>query len=136
MKSTSRRLRDGTAGKSERRSSQEANRGANRSKKNSQAHSGIHNRRDKRYPFAPSRHPVSEAEATAPSVDKPETASWDTIPEWKEALMLWLSWNSTYEKVASRMCKEGVDQRKIEAMMDEMDQLRRRAIEMSERMIS
>jgi len=50
--------------------------------------------------------------------------------------MLWLSWNSTYEKVTARMCKPGQDSAKLEAMMDEMDQLRKRAIELSEEVLA
>ena len=55
--------------------------------------------------------------------------------EWNEALMLWLSWNSTYEKVTAKMCKPGQNATKLERLMDEMDQLRSRAIETTERLL-
>ncbi|MCE9543944.1 MAG: hypothetical protein K8T25_00235 [Planctomycetia bacterium] len=96
---------------------------------------GMHQRRDKRFPFAnrsladlpPSSLPGS-ASATAP-------LAADPLMPWKEAVMLWLSWNSTYEKLTAKMCKPGQDQAKLEILMDEMDQLRKRAIELSEKLI-
>lgn len=100
---------------------------------------GIHHRRDKRYPFreGPLRpEDIAEVEAfeSRNGEDSGETEA--RIPEWSEALMLWLSWNSTYEKLTARMCKPGQDSRKIEALMDEMDQLRSRAIQVSEGLLA
>lgn len=65
--------------------------------------------------------------------------SEDTTDEaaaaWNEALMLWLSWNSTYEKVTAKMCKSGQDATKLERLMDEMDQLRTQAIKTTEQLL-
>ncbi|NIL99247.1 MAG: hypothetical protein GTO62_19640 [Planctomycetales bacterium] len=58
------------------------------------------------------------------------------VPEWQEALMLWLSWNSTYQKLTAKMCKAGQNQAKVERMMDELDELRARALQLSEKIIN
>jgi len=98
---------------------------------------GIHHRRDKRYPLGAARpRPEEIAELSEEILDSPEDEIDSDEIKWKEALMLWLSWNSTYEKVTARMCKPGQDQQKLEAMMDEMDRLRRQAIDLSEKLIA
>ena len=100
--------------------------------------SGIHHRRDKRYPLQSGRSVADleaahayESDQTEVDVDVQEKVD----AEWNEALMLWLSWNSTYEKVTAKMCKPGQNASKLERMMDEMDQLRSRAIETTERLL-
>ena len=100
--------------------------------------SGIHHRRDKRFPLQSGRSVTDlqaanayEAEQSDDDVDREEHVD----AEWNEALMLWLSWNSTYEKVTAKMCKPGQNASKLERMMDEMDQLRSRAIETTERLL-
>jgi len=99
---------------------------------------GIHHRRDKRYPLQSSR-PVADVEAehhfSANQSDGEDICHDNMDAEWNEALMLWLSWNSTYEKVTAKMCKPGQNVTKLERMMDEMDQLRSRAIETTERLL-
>ena len=64
-----------------------------------------------------------------------EQASDEAAAAWNEALMLWLSWNSTYEKVTAKMCKPGQDTTKLERLMDEMDQLRIQAIKSTEQLL-
>ena len=99
---------------------------------NAQRFGGMHQRRDKRFPLAakglPDLVPLPPKQPIAPLAAEPLTA-------WKEAVMLWLSWNSTQEKLTSKMCKPGQDQKKIEALLDEADGLRQRAIEVSEKLI-
>jgi hypothetical protein len=95
---------------------------------------GIHQRREKRFPFSTRITPDMLVPVVAAPLTPP--LSSDPLTPWKEAVMLWLSWNSTYEKVTAKMCKPGHDQNKIEALMDEMDKLRGRAIELSERLFS
>lgn len=103
---------------------------------------GIHNRRDKRFPMANSRVGVDEAlrGGTVPEVEhrvdaEHLTAASDEQAAWQEAVMLWLSWNSTYEKLTAKMFRAGTDQQKLEALMDEMDLLRKQAISLSEELI-
>ena len=100
-------------------------------------YSGIHNRRDKRYPFRSGRlRPEDLAEAEAYEAQKNQSDEGTVeVPAWQEALMLWLSWNSTYEKLTAKMCKPGQSQAKLEALMDELDQLRASALQLSEKLI-
>ena len=99
---------------------------------------GIHHRRDKRYPMQ-SSNSMADVEAAQHFAENKAESSGnqlnDVDAEWNEALMLWLSWNSTYEKVTAKMCKPGHNASKLERMMDEMDQLRNRAIETTERLL-
>merc|ERR1712050_48275 len=92
---------------------------------NSPRVSGIHNRRDKRFFCEKPRPALEDAiemssqttdteaghEAAAPSSDR---------PDWNEAIMLWLSWNSTYEKATAKMYKGG-NKEKLRAMVNEME---------------
>ena len=53
------------------------------------------------------------------------------VGQWNEAIMLWLSWNSTYEKATEKMYK-GASKEKLRAMLSEMEYLRKQAIELSQ----
>lgn len=109
---------------------------ANRGSQTKATFSGIHHRRDKRYPLQSSNLDPAQIQAAQEQVsDQQDPIEADSDAEWNEALMLWLSWNSTYEKVTAKMCKQGQDSGKLERLMDEMDQLRSRAIETTERLL-
>jgi len=99
---------------------------------NAHRYGGIHLRRDKRYHLGSRGVPAVPQLETAP---KTAPLSADPLTQWKEAVMLWLSWHSTQEKLTAKMCKPGQDQNKIEALLDEADKLRKRAIELSEDLI-
>jgi hypothetical protein len=112
--------------------------GANHSNQTKATFSGIHHRRDKRYPLQSSNLDPAQIQAAQEYVSEQQDliqAEGASDAEWNEALMLWLSWNSTYEKVTAKMCKQGQDSGKLERLMDEMDQLRSRAIETTERLL-
>ena len=100
---------------------------------NAQRFGGMHQRRDKRFPFAHKYLP--DGSLSAPPAEAPLPLAADPLTAWKEAVMLWLSWNSTQEKLTAKMCKPGQDQHKIEALLDEADALRKRALELSENLI-
>ena len=51
---------------------------------------------------------------------------------WSRAIGMWLEWSSAYEEVAGRIFEEGEVATKLEALLDEMDQLRLEAVELSE----
>ena len=99
---------------------------------------GIHHRRDKRFPLQSGRS-IADIEVArdfdTDQLEEEEAAVEQLDVEWNEALMLWLSWNSTYEKVTAKMCKPGHNANKLERLMDEMDQLRSRAIKTTERLL-
>ncbi len=101
--------------------------------------SGIHHRRDKRFPMQAGHMTPADIQA-AQEVESneqllAEQARDEAAAAWNEALMLWLSWNSTYEKVTAKMCKPGQDTTKLERLMDEMDQLRIQAIKSTEQLL-
>ena len=54
----------------------------------------------------------------------------------RQAVALWLRWNEAYEQVTAEAFQSRHDQRKLEAMMDEMDSVRRQAIDLSKKAIS
>lgn len=77
---------------------------------------------------------MSSARPVAPakeSAEQSESRGAELPSSCAEALHLWLRWNSAYEHVTEEMFHAGQDQRKMEALMDEMDQLRRQAIDLS-----
>ena len=118
------------ASRSRNQRSRHSSRGRGRRAGNSTRISGIHNRRDKRF-FC--EKPRPELEEVLEMSTEPEKASAPTSgrPEWNEAIMLWLSWNSTYEKATEKMYK-GANKEKLRAMLSEMEYLRKQAIELSQ----
>lgn len=97
-------------------------------------YSGIHQRRDKRFLIGKPRITHEDAlEQTIISESESPEGEDQTCgrSEWNKAIMLWLSWNNTYEKATARMCKSG-NRKKVEAMLNEMEFLRRQAIELSQ----
>jgi len=64
------------------------------------------------------------------------TSSISEQQSWKEALELWLRWNDCYEHVtAAAFAAEG-DQQRLEDLMDEMDQVRQQALDLSRRLLA
>jgi hypothetical protein len=68
--------------------------------------------------------------------DCPNERAWQRrIDAWRDAVRLWLQWNSAYEQVTERMYQCGHDPCRLEDLMDQMDQLRRRAAERSRELL-
>jgi hypothetical protein len=68
-----------------------------------------------------------------------ESAAASTMPgqpSWKEALELWLRWNECYEHVSAQAFAAGGDPRRLEELMDEMDQVRQQALDISRRLVA
>jgi hypothetical protein len=103
--------------------------------------SGIHNRRDKRF-FCDKPRPtledaVHQSQVSDVSDESPATDGGRSA--WNEAIMLWLSWNRTYEKATACMYQDGNkdgNKKKLRAMFDEMEFLRKQAIEVSQGLLS
>jgi hypothetical protein len=110
--------------------SRNSSRGRGRRAGNSPRISGIHNRRDKRF-FCDDPGPALEQATEASAHPEQASAPTGDRPEWNEAIMLWLSWNSTYEKATAKMYK-GASKEKLRAMLNEMEYLRKQAIERSQ----
>lgn len=67
--------------------------------------------------------------------DTPAESRLDSIQELRQAIALWLRWNAAYEQVTMQAYQARHDQRKLEAIMDEMDSVRRQAVAASEKAI-
>ncbi len=67
--------------------------------------------------------------APEPSVKEASAQTADQL--LRQAVALWLQWNEAYEQATARAFQAGGDQRKLEAIMDEMDAVRRKAIQAS-----
>ena len=103
---------------------------------NSPRVSGIHNRRDKRFFCDKPRPTLEDAVHQSQSQESEESPATDGgRSAWNEAIMLWLRWNRTYEKATARMYKDG-NKKKLRAMFDEMEFLRKQAIEVSQGLLS
>lgn len=55
--------------------------------------------------------------------------------QWREALLLWLRWNQAYEHVTERMFQAGQNPAQLQELMDQMDELRREAINQSRQLL-
>jgi hypothetical protein len=66
----------------------------------------------------------------------PAPSHANQLEAWREALTLWLDWNSAYEQVTQRLFALGQNQHAIEEVMDQMDQLRRRAVSLSRQLVN
>ncbi len=55
---------------------------------------------------------------------------------WVRAVELWLRWNDCYEQTTSLAFAAGNDPRRLEDLMDAMDQLRREAIDLSKSLLA
>ena len=128
-------------------------RGSPRSGRSNQSSYGIHNRRDKRWPFYAERpervavtstadtlpaisHTIAELEnAEVATADEPAT-SRTLDPVADKALSLWLQWNEAYEKVTACMAQLGDENaHRLEDMLDQLDQMRLRAAKLSAKLV-
>ena len=55
-----------------------------------------------------------------------DTASWNRVIE------MWLQWSSAYEQLSGKLFEDGENAQNLEALLDEVDQLRLEAVELSE----
>jgi len=110
--------------------SRQSSRGRKNRTGNSPRISGIHNRRDKRF-FCDKPRPTVDDVVEQAGAPEQAPVSTGGRSGWNEAIMLWLSWNSTYEKATARMYKDG-NKKKLQAMLSEMEFLRKQAIELSQ----
>jgi hypothetical protein len=78
------------------------------------------------------------APSTSPSRADPthdETEAMDQQLRWREALVCWLRWNEAYENVTATMYDKRQSPEQLERLMDQMDALRRHAIELSHQLL-
>jgi hypothetical protein len=58
----------------------------------------------------------------------------DLVPNTlvQQALVLWLRWNDGFEKVTEQMYSAGLEREQAEQVLDELDQVRREAVRLSQ----
>jgi hypothetical protein len=75
---------------------------------------------------------VSDFAGKFEAVDAAHALEGEDAATWNRVIGMWLEWSAAYEEVAGRMFEDGEDNGKLEALLDEMDQLRLEAVELSE----
>jgi hypothetical protein len=65
----------------------------------------------------------------------PPTAD-DTDPTWRDALQLWLSWNAAHTELTSCMFEVQHNSAMLEDLLDQVEQLRLKAVKLSEQLIA
>ena len=94
---------------------------------------GAEDRKTQRFP-GNSGTPVEESDFVGKleALDAASSLDADEAARWNQVLGMWLQWSTAYEEVAGRMFEEGENAEKLEALLDELDQLRLDAVELSE----
>jgi hypothetical protein len=85
---------------------------------------------------APSQVVPRSAQVGGEQREAPAESRLASIQELQRAIALWLRWNEAYEQVTMQAYQARHDQRKLEAIMDEMDSVRRQAVAASKKAIS
>lgn len=80
----------------------------------------------------PDRRPRSPSDHDR--VDAPHGRD-SQLGAWREVVQLWLQWNTAYEQITERLYQHGRDPRRIEDLMDQMDQVRRQAVRQSRELV-
>ena len=65
-------------------------------------------------------------------IDAEDASGTNETASWNRVIGMWLQWSSAYEQVSGRLFEDGENAQKLEALLDEMDQLRLEAVELSE----
>jgi hypothetical protein len=83
-----------------------------------------------------------------PALPPLDTLAWSSITEttepqasarqldaWREVVALWLNWNAAYENITERLFSLRHDQQALEDALDELDQVRQRAVCLSRQLV-
>ena len=68
--------------------------------------------------------------------DAEDDKNAEASASWNRVIEMWLQWSSAYEEVSGRLFEDGEDAHKLEALLDEIDQLRLEAVELSEGLLN
>ena len=98
---------------------------------------GVENHETHRFPGASATKVrdsdyIGKLEAT----DAEDDLNADENASWNRVIGMWLQWSSAYEEVSGKLFEDGEDAHKLEALLDEMDQLRLEAVELSEGLLN
>ena len=70
-----------------------------------------------------------------PIMSEPGEAGVQFTSQLCDALSQWLRWNEGYRQLTAAMYDESADQERLERLGDELDQLRYRAVKLSEELL-
>ena len=101
---------------------------------------GVENHEAHRFPAAPGSK-VRESDyvgklETIDAIDAETTPNSDENTSWNRVIGMWLQWSSAYEQISGKLFADGEDAHMLEALLDEMDQLRLEAVELSEGLLN
>jgi hypothetical protein len=108
-------------------------------------HSGtseIKRRRDRSWHRSPAKSTPTTEKCSAPDAPvvtataPPPRSAADTDPTWRDALQLWLRWNTAHAELTSRMFEVQNNSAMMEDLLDQVEQLRLQAVELSEQLIA
>ena len=104
---------------------------------------GVENHETRRFPGVPGTkvHESSDNDYVGKlkppdAIDAEQAPNVDENTSWNQVIAMWLQWSSAYEQVSGRLFEDGEDAHKLEALLDEMDQLRLEAVELSEGLLN
>jgi hypothetical protein len=109
------------------------------------SHSGaseVKRRRDRSWHRSPAKSVPAPDECSAPdapvvtATETPPPSAADTDPAWRDALQLWLRWNTAHTELTSRMFEVQHNSAMMEDLLDQVEQLRLEAVKLSEQLIA
>jgi hypothetical protein len=68
-------------------------------------------------------------------VQKDADAASRLLERHQEALFLWLRWNDAHQRATSVLYDAGEDSARIEQILDQLDQLRLKAVQISQELL-
>jgi len=87
--------------------------------------------------FAPTPDECSAPDApVATATETPPPSATDSEPAWRDALQLWLRWNTAHTELTSRMFEVQHNSAMMEDLLDQVEQLRLQAVKLSEQLIA
>jgi hypothetical protein len=82
-----------------------------------------------------SQHAAVDKSAPDRAQTSPEPVDGDFPAQALEILNLWLRWNAVYENVTAAMFERRVSQEQLQESMDLADELRRKAIQLTQELL-
>ena len=98
---------------------------------------GVEDHKTHRFPVAPGpKVRENDYVGKLETIDAEDAPNADEKTSWNRVIGMWLQWSSAYEEVFGKLFEDGGDAHKLEALLDEMDQLRLEAVELSEGLLN
>ena len=81
------------------------------------------------------QRPDAEDRVPAPSGGSPPDPPVD-LRKWEQVLSLWLEWSELEERLTGDLFTAEGDPQRVEALLDQADRLRKRAVELSHQLLA